>query len=149
MFETFKIQGKKVLRDSPSIYEMNQSQQNKITVEQYKSKKEKLKSPHQLSHLKTLYHHHHHHCKLQHLRRRNSYISQRSLKHTIQDKEIQDSPSMHEMKQMQHLNMVPTKQQKSSQMVTPSKKKQKSTPSKSVIQKAYITNITNSYSISL
>ena len=121
-------------------------------MEQYKSKKEKLKSPHQLSHLKTLYHHHHHHhhhCKLQHLRRRNSYISQRSLKHTIQDKEIQDSPSIHEMKQMQHLNMVTTKQQKSSQMVTPSKKKQKSTPSKSVIQKAYITNITNSYSISL
>ena len=32
VFETFRIRGEKVLRDSPSIYEMNESQQTKITM---------------------------------------------------------------------------------------------------------------------
>ena len=38
---------------------------------------------------------------------------------------IQDSPSVHEMKQTQHLNKITTEQQKSSQMITPNKEKQK------------------------
>ena len=102
MFETFKIQGKKVLRDSPSIYEMNQSQQNKITTSN-KSSENTIPSSLQIKAF---------------TEKKQLHIS-KSLKHTIQDKEIQDSPSMHEMKQMQHLNMVTTKQQKSSQMLHP------------------------------
>ena len=134
VFETFRIQGEKVLRDSPSIYEMNQSQQNKITMEQHKSspsqlitpKKEKLKSPPQLiqssespisssSPQITAF-----------TEKKQLHMSEVFETYTIQDKEIEDSPSVHEKNQTQHLNKVTTEQEKSSQMTTPSKEKQKS-----------------------
>ena len=133
VFETFRIQGEKVLRDSPSVYEMNQSQQqNKITMEQQKStqlitpKKEKQKSPSQLiqssespisSSLPQI---------TAFTEKKPLYISKVFETYTIQDKEIEDSPSVHEMKQTQHLNEITTEHQKLSQMIAPNKEKQKS-----------------------
>ena len=54
------------------------------------------------------------------------YISKVFETYTIQDKEIEDSPSVHEMKQTQHLNEITTEHQKLSQMITSNKEKQKS-----------------------
>ena len=113
----------KVLNILPSLYELKETSQtfphaNKITIEQEKLsqlitlKKEKQKSPPQP------------------IQTSNDSVSLSSPQiaietFKIQDKEAEDLPSIHEVKQIQQ-NKITDEMQKSSQLTAPNKEKQKS-----------------------